>query len=149
MEGKTHADAGRADATTVSPAGCRPSPSPIGLPFAEDTLAGGLTLDPAALLAPRTDVSELRLKLFIAGDSPRSRAAATHLARVCHEHLHGQPEIETIDVLLHPDQAEAYGILATPTVVRDHPPPRRRATGDLRDAAQLLAALALPPSHPT
>jgi circadian clock protein KaiB len=94
-------------------------------------------------------VSELRLKLFIAGDSPRARAAAANLARACHEHLDGEPIIETIDVLVHPDVADAYRILTTPTVVREFPLPRRRATGDLRDAAQLLAALALHPTRTT
>jgi circadian clock protein KaiB len=94
-------------------------------------------------------VSELRLKLFIAGDSPRARAAATDLARACHDHLDGEPIIETIDVLLHPDLADAYWVLTTPTVLREFPLPRRRATGDLHDAARLLAALALPSTHVT
>jgi circadian clock protein KaiB len=94
-------------------------------------------------------VSELRLKLFIAGDSPRARAAATDLARACHDHLDGEPIIETIDVLLHPDLADAYCVLTTPTVLREFPLPRRRATGDLHDAARLLAALALPSTHVT
>ena len=85
-----------------------------------------------AFLAPRTPVSELRLKLFIAGDSPRARAAATNLARVCHEHLDGEPIIETIDVLVHPDIADAYHILTTPTVVREFPLPHRRASGGSR-----------------
>jgi len=101
-----------------------------------DALAG----DPSRL-APL--VSELRLKLFIAGDSPRARAAASDLARVCHEYLDGEPVIETIDVLLQPELADAYCVLTTPTVLREFPLPRRRATGDLHDAARLLAALAL------
>jgi circadian clock protein KaiB len=94
-------------------------------------------------------VSELRLKLFIAGDSPRARAAATDLARACHEHLDGEAIIETIDVLLQPDLADAYCVLTTPTVLREFPPPQRRATGDLHDATQLLAALALHPMRTT
>jgi circadian clock protein KaiB len=96
-----------------------------------------------SFLAPRTDVSELRLKLFIAGDSLRARAAANDLARACHDHLDDEPVIETIDVLLQPELADAYCVLTTPTVLREFPPPRRRATGDLRDAERLLAALAL------
>ena len=83
------------------------------------------------------------MKLFIAGDSPRARAAADDLARVCHDHLAGELVIETIDVLTQPELADAYCVLTTPTVVREFPPPRRRATGDLRDAERLLAALAL------
>ena len=87
-----------------------------------------------------------RLKLFVAGDSPRAREAAANLARLCDELLAGQVDVETVDVVEHPELAEAYRILTTPTVVRDAPPPRRRATGDLRDATQVLAALALHPS---
>jgi circadian clock protein KaiB len=112
------------------------------------TLSRPACLDvPATLLAPRTHVSELRLKLFIAGNSPRARAAASDLARVCHEHLDGEAIIETVDVLLEPELADAYCVLTTPTVVREFPLPRRRATGDLNDAAQLLAALALHSTH--
>ena len=94
-------------------------------------------------------MSELRLKLFVAGDSPRAREAASNLARVCEQMLPGEVVVETVDVLEHPDLADAYRILTTPTVVRDSPLPRRRATGDLRDAEQLLAALALFPTRPT
>jgi len=91
-------------------------------------------------------VSELRLKLFIAGDSPRTRDAAANLARACGELLAGEVHVETIDVLEHPELADDYRILTTPTVVREAPGPRRRVTGDLRDIPQVLAALAIFPS---
>ena len=51
--------------------------------------------------------------------------------------------VETIDVLEHPELADEYRILTTPTVVRVAPPPRRRVTGDLRDAELVMAALGL------
>ncbi|HKH93935.1 MAG TPA: circadian clock KaiB family protein [Gemmatimonadaceae bacterium] len=92
---------------------------------------------------------ELRLKLFVAGDSPRAREAASNLARVCEQMLPEEVVVETVDVLEHPDLAEAYRILTTPTVLREAPPPVRRATGDLKDADQLCAALALYPNRPT
>ena len=91
---------------------------------------------------------QLRLKLFIAGDSPRAREAAANLARLCEDQLGGEVEVELVDVVERPELAEAYRILTTPTVVRDAPLPRRRATGDLRDATQVLAALALYPTRP-
>jgi circadian clock protein KaiB len=91
-------------------------------------------------------VSELRLKLFVAGESPRTRAAAAGLARACGELLGSEVDIETIDVLARPEAADEYRILTTPTVVRELPLPRRRVTGDLRDLAQVLSALAI---HPT
>lgn len=89
--------------------------------------------------------SELRLKLFIAGDSPRARQAAENLARAVGV-LAGGARVETVDVLEHPDVADEYRILTTPTVEREAPAPRRRVTGDLRDVAQVLAALALSPA---
>src|SRR4051812_44651274 len=93
-------------------------------------------------------LSELRLKLFVAGDTPRTREAAANLARMCREMLAGEAEVETVDVLQHPDIADEYRILTTPTVVRVAPAPRRRVTGDLRDPAQVLAALSLFPTPP-
>ena len=89
--------------------------------------------------------SELLLKLFIAGDSPRARQAAENLARAVGA-LAGGARVETVDVLKQPDVADEYRILTTPTVVREAPAPRRRVTGDLRDVAQVLAALALSPA---
>ena len=92
--------------------------------------------------------SPLRLKLFIAGDSPRAREAAANLTRAV-EHLNGGgAEVETVDVLERPELADEYRILTTPTVVREAPAPRRRVTGDLRDVAQVLAALSLVPPTP-
>lgn len=66
---------------------------------------------------------------------------------MCETLLPGEAEVETIDVLLDPAQADEFRILTTPTVVLVAPLPRRRATGDLHDAAQVLAALALHPTH--
>lgn len=87
---------------------------------------------------------DLRLLLFVAGESPRSREASANLARACAELLDGV-QVETVDVLTHPERAEEFRILTTPTVVRDGAPPRRRVTGDLRDAARVLDALDLTP----
>ena len=93
-------------------------------------------------------MSDLRLKLFIAGDSPRAREAAANLARAIGTLDDDGVQVETVDVLEHPEAAEEYRILTTPTVVREAPAPRRRVTGDLRDIAQVLAALALFPATP-
>jgi circadian clock protein KaiB len=91
-------------------------------------------------------VTELRLKLFVAGDSPRTREAAATLARACGDLLGGEVHVETVDILARPELADEYRILTTPTIVREAPAPRRRVTGDLRDVAQVLAALSI---HPT
>jgi circadian clock protein KaiB len=88
-------------------------------------------------------VPELRLTLFVAGDSPRTREAAAGLARACGDLLGSPVHVKTVDVLEHPELAEAHRILTTPTIVREAPAPRRRVTGDLRDIAQVLAALSI------
>lgn len=90
-------------------------------------------------------MSELRLKLFVAGDSPRARDAAANLARACADLGGGPAQIDMVDILLDPAAADEYRVLTTPTVVRVSPAPRRRVTGDLRDIAQVLVALDLHP----
>lgn len=90
-------------------------------------------------------MSDLRLKLFVAGDTPRSRDAAANLSRACTELLDSPADIETVDILADPAAADEYRVLTTPTVVRVSPMPRRRVTGDLRDVAQVLVALDLHP----
>jgi circadian clock protein KaiB len=97
------------------------------------------------VLPATTALTELRLKLFVAGDSPRARQAAANLARACDALAPCEVIVETVDVLIHPNVADEYRVLTTPTVVRDAPLPRRRATGDLGDATQLLSALELFP----
>ena len=92
-------------------------------------------------------MTELRLTLFVAGDSPRARLAAANLARACEGFEPGAVTVETVDVLVNPQLADDFRVLTTPTVIRTAPPPRRRATGDLADASQLLAALALYPTR--
>lgn len=72
-------------------------------------------------------MSELRLKLFVAGDSPRAREAATNLASACAHLLDGTARIETVDILVHPEVADEYRVLTTPTVVRVAPTPREDA----------------------
>lgn len=82
-------------------------------------------------------------QVFVTGDSPRSSAALTNLRRLCAARRI-EPEIEVIDVVDRPRDAETLRILATPTVVRRLPMPIRRVIGDLSDHAQVAAALDLP-----
>lgn len=82
-------------------------------------------------------------QVFITGDSPRSTAALTNLRRLCAER-DITPEIEVVDVVQRPRDAEALRILATPTVIRRLPMPVRRVIGDLSDYPQVAMALDLP-----
>jgi circadian clock protein KaiB len=81
------------------------------------------------------------LKLYISGDSPRAKAAIANLERICKEDLAGRYSLEIIDVLKNPGAAESDKILATPTLVKQLPPPLRRVIGDLSDKDKVLLGL--------
>ncbi len=85
------------------------------------------------------------LKLYITGQTPRSSRAIANLRRICEEELDGQYELSIIDVLERPRLAEDERILATPTLVKELPPPIRHIIGDLSDTEQVLLGLDLRP----
>jgi circadian clock protein KaiB len=82
-----------------------------------------------------------RLKLYIAGQSPRSRLAIRNLNRICETELQNRCEVQIVDVLEQPRIAEADKILATPTLVKELPLPSRRIIGDLSNTERLLEGL--------
>jgi len=84
-----------------------------------------------------------RLKLYVTGQTARSQRAITNLKRLCDEELRGEYALEVIDVLERPQLAEDEKILATPTVVKELPPPIRRIIGDLSDSDMVLLGLDL------
>lgn len=63
------------------------------------------------------------------------------MRRICEQELNGQYELEIIDVLEHPQRAEDDKILATPTLIKQLPPPLRRVIGDLSDKEKVLLGL--------
>ena len=73
------------------------------------------------------------LRLYTAGQSPKSLAALANLKRVCDEHLAGRYSIEVVDLLKNPRLAKDDQIVAIPTLVRKLPEPLRRIVGDLSD----------------
>jgi circadian clock protein KaiB len=83
------------------------------------------------------------LRLYIAGDSPKSRTALTNLQRLCDTHLKGKYQIEVIDLKTRPELAKADQILALPTLIRKVPEPMKRLIGDLSNAERALIALEL------
>lgn len=86
------------------------------------------------------------LRLYIAGQTPRSVAAFANLERLCEEHLAGQYRIEVIDLMLHPQLAAGDQIVAIPTLVRKLPEPLRRIVGDLSNTERTLVGLQLRPA---
>jgi circadian clock protein KaiB len=85
------------------------------------------------------------LKLYIAGETDRSREALSNLQKYCDDHLEGMYKIEVIDLTKNPERAKQDDILAIPTVVRKIPEPVRKIIGDLSDKEKVLIGLNLKP----
>jgi circadian clock protein KaiB len=83
------------------------------------------------------------LRLYIAGQTPKSLAALENLKRLCEEHLAGRYTIEVVDLLKNPRLAKDDQIVAIPTLVRQLPPPLRKIIGDLSDTERALVGLQL------
>jgi circadian clock protein KaiB len=86
-----------------------------------------------------------QLRLYIAGNTPKSTAALTNLKKYCEQHLTGKYELEVIDLLLHPQLAAGDQILAIPTLVRKVPVPVRKIIGDLSNEEKVIVGLDLRP----
>ncbi len=86
-----------------------------------------------------------RLRLYVAGQTPKSILALANLKRICETHLAGRYTIEVVDLLLRPKLAAGDQILAIPTLVRKLPPPLKKIIGDLSNEQQVLVGLDLRP----
>ncbi|MET4074814.1 circadian clock KaiB family protein [Hymenobacter sp. UYCo722] len=86
------------------------------------------------------------LRLYVAGQTPKSVAALTNLRRYCEEHLKGRYKLEVVDLLLNPQLAEGDQILAIPTLVRKVPEPIRKIIGDLSNEERVLVGLDVRPA---
>jgi circadian clock protein KaiB len=86
------------------------------------------------------------LRLYTAGQTPKSLAAIRNLKKVCEEHLAGRYEIEIVDLLKNPRLAKDDQIVAIPTLVRKLPDPVRKIIGDLSDTERALVGLQLRPA---
>jgi circadian clock protein KaiB len=85
------------------------------------------------------------LKLYVAGQTPKSLQAFGNLKRICEEHLAGEYHIEVIDLRKNPQLAKGDQILALPTLVRKLPEPVRKIVGDLSNTERVLVGLDLRP----
>jgi circadian clock protein KaiB len=94
-------------------------------------------------LATTNGIWELRL--YVAGQTPKSATALSNLKRLCEEHLAGQYHIEAIDLLKDPKLAKGDQILALPTLVRKLPTPIKKIIGDLSNTERVLVGLDLRP----
>ena len=90
-------------------------------------------------------MQKYQLRLYIMGQTPRSVVAIKNLEKLCKNELAGQYELSIIDVLDRPQLAEDEKIIATPTLIKDLPPPLKRVIGDLSDKEKVLMGLDVTP----
>jgi circadian clock protein KaiB len=96
--------------------------------------------------APQALVGETyRLRLYVAGQTPKSALALRNLQQICEEYLQGRYEIEVIDLRQNPQLASGDQILALPTLVRRLPEPIKKIIGDLSNTERVLVGLDLRP----
>jgi len=87
-----------------------------------------------------------QLRLYVAGQTPKSLQAFANLKKICEEHLKGKYKIEIIDLIENPKLSRGDQILAIPTLVRRLPPPIRKIIGDLSDTERVLVGLDIRPA---
>jgi len=85
------------------------------------------------------------LRLYVAGQTPKSQTAIKNLQRICEEHLAGRYRVEVIDLRVTPQLAAGDQIVALPTLVRHLPPPLTRIIGDLSNTDKVLVGLDIRP----
>jgi len=89
--------------------------------------------------------AEWQLRLYVAGQTPKSMTALDNLRRLCESHLAGRYEIEVVDLLVNPTLAAGDQIFAVPTLVRKFPEPIRKIIGDLSNEGKVLVGLDVQP----
>ena len=95
--------------------------------------------------APGQGQQQYDLRLYVAGQTPRSLQALNNLRKICEEHLAGNYRVEIIDLLQTPQLAAGDQILAIPTLVRTVPKPARKIIGDLSNVEKVLVGLDVRP----
>jgi circadian clock protein KaiB len=96
-------------------------------------------------MKPGKDTERWRLRLYVAGQTPKCLVAFANLKKICEEYLTGQYDIEVIDLLQTPALAQGDQILAVPTLVRKLPEPVRKIIGDLSNTERVLVGLDIRP----
>ena len=93
-----------------------------------------------------TESDGYTLRLYVAGQTPKSIAAISNLKKICEQHLPGRYEIEIIDLMKDPALAMRHQIVAIPTLIRQLPEPLKRIIGDLSNAEKVLVGLDIRPN---
>jgi circadian clock protein KaiB len=90
-------------------------------------------------------VKEWQLRIYVAGETEKSRKAIENLKKVCEEHLKGKYEIEVIDLMKSPQLAAQDQIFAVPTIIRKLPEPLKKLIGDMSVSEKVLVGLDIKP----
>ena len=102
-----------------------------------------MTVKRARPVSRRRPAKTWHLRLYVAGQTPKSLQAFANLKAICENHLNGRYSIEVIDLIDQPQLSKGDQILAIPTLVRKLPQPVRKIIGDLSDANRVLVGLDL------
>lgn len=90
-------------------------------------------------------MKEWELRLYVAGETAKSRTAVENLQKICEEHMKDRYHIEVVDLLVNPQLAEGDQIFAVPTLIRKLPPPVKKLIGDLSATEKVLVGLDIRP----
>jgi len=93
-----------------------------------------------------TEQDGYNLRLYVAGQTPKSLNAIANLKKLCEKHLTGRYTIEVIDLMKDPALAQRDQIVAIPTLIRQLPEPLKRIIGDLSNAEKVLVGLDIAPT---
>jgi circadian clock protein KaiB len=94
-----------------------------------------------------SDTDQWNLRLYVAGQTPKSIRAFDNLKKICEKYLAGRYTIEIIDLIESPQLARDDQIFAIPTLIRKLPEPLRKLIGDLSDTERILVGLDLRPAN--
>jgi circadian clock protein KaiB len=86
------------------------------------------------------------LRLYVAGQTPKSIAAIANLRKLCDQYLAGRYSIDIVDLMRDPGLAQAHQVVAVPTLIRELPEPIRRIIGDLSNTQRVLLGLDIDPT---
>jgi circadian clock protein KaiB len=93
------------------------------------------------MIAAQAGDTGYNLRLYVAGQTPKSMAAISNIRKLADEYLPGRCTIDIIDLMKDPAMAQRHQIVAIPTLIRELPEPIRRIIGDLSDTQRVLLGL--------
>jgi len=134
------------NAETIREVGFREGEAPAEPGFS--AVRGSAGASPSHFSDGHEETETWELRLYIAGQTPKSVIAFANLRKLCEEHLPGRYQIEVIDLMQNPQLAAGDQIVAIPTLVRRLPEPLRRIVGDLSNTERTLVGLQLRPAQP-